>query len=294
DPLLNASLDIGGSTGAFAGFSSSPVDLHIIDPQGGVLDENTGQMPDASYVELDFGDDGHVNDQFYVPAPIPGTYHLRVYPEAIAQQGDTYSIDIWYGEQWIRLAHDAPMPAQGGHDEYTLVLGPEPDPEIILISVVSYLDVESSFEMIMPRGWSMVSLPVNPDDPSASSLFPDSVVIYGYEKGKGYVRVKETGNLEVGRGYWILFNDEQTYILTGRPIQKYTLPVNENGWLMIGGCISEAQASTDNVKIGVIYGNVQGSGYQRITKSEGLTPGKGYWILLNNITQQAGLTVEVR
>jgi hypothetical protein len=44
-------------------------------------------------------------------------------------------------------------------------------------------DSDISLPMNFSKGWSMVSLPVIPDDASVSSIFPDAVVVYGFEKG---------------------------------------------------------------------------------------------------------------
>jgi hypothetical protein len=147
-------------------------------------------------------------------------------------------------------------------------------------------------DMDLPAGWSMISILLIPENDSVSSLFPDAVVVYGFEKEVGYERVPADGNMVVGRGYWILFNTAQSLTLTGQPILNYTHQVDEDGWAMIGGCTSDAEASSDKCSIEVIYGYVQGTGYQRITESETLEPGKGYWILLNNVIGQAELRVE--
>jgi parallel beta-helix repeat protein len=145
--------------------------------------------------------------------------------------------------------------------------------------------------MNLPAALSMISLSLIPQNASVSSLFPDAVVIYCYEKGKGYVRVKEEENMEKGRGYWILINDAKTYSITGEIIDEYNLLV-QDGWYMIGGCTYPAQASVDDGKIKVIYDYKQGVGYQRIIESEKLKPGKGYWILFEDVTDQSSLSVE--
>ena len=73
------------------------------------------------------------------------------------------------------------------------------------------LDCHSSGELFIdvnPKaGWSMISLPVIPESPVISELFPEAVVIYGYEKEFGYKRIMEKEELEVGKGYWILFGN---------------------------------------------------------------------------------------
>ncbi|MGA1840547.1 MAG: alpha-2-macroglobulin family protein [bacterium] len=136
----------------------------------------------------------------------------------------------------------------------------------------------------LPSGWSMFSLPVIPPNPELSELFPDAKVVYGYERDKGYVRIEEDEELNVGKGYWILFDNSQIKPLTGRRIYDYPLSLNEGGWEMIGGCTLPAQASADSANINVIYGFDQEVGYRRVLKSEKLLPGKGYWIRLSDST----------
>ena len=143
---------------------------------------------------------------------------------------------------------------------------------------------------VYPKGWSMISLPVDTADKRLNTLFPDAVVVYGYEKSSGYVRVQPDEELEVGRGYWMLLDKEKSYPLTGYPIPSYTYPVSSNGWAMIGGCSSLAQVSSTHCNISVIYRYVQGAGYQRVTGH--LAPGEGYWILFNNVDGEATISVE--
>jgi phage anti-repressor protein len=153
------------------------------------------------------------------------------------------------------------------------------------------LSGERTVVMNLPEGWTMISLPVLPDSASIQEVFPESIVIYGFERGAGYVRVTDGEELEIGAGYWILLNEAKDFTMTGQPIHGYTLSVNEPGWNMIGGCTSEAKAISENCNIGVIYGFVQEGGYQRVQESENLQTGKGYWILLNNLVDQCDLTV---
>jgi hypothetical protein len=148
------------------------------------------------------------------------------------------------------------------------------------------------FEINLPAGWSMISLPVEPLDAKLSTLFPDAEVVYGYEKGVGYVRVQGNEELEVGQGYWILMNEDQNYVLTGEPISSYANTVDADGWRMIGGCSSAAKASTDGCTITVIYKYAPGLGYQRVPASESLDPGYGYWILFKDVLDQCQFRVE--
>jgi hypothetical protein len=135
----------------------------------------------------------------------------------------------------------------------------------------------------------MISLPVKLSNSPISELFPGARVVYGYEKGVGYIRVKENENLEVGKGYWILLDEDKDYILTGQPIFNYAYTVQEDGWAMVGGCSLAAKATSNNCSIVVIYGYVQDVGYQRVLDLKNIEPGKGYWILLDNVIEEAEL-----
>ncbi|MGA1865175.1 MAG: right-handed parallel beta-helix repeat-containing protein [bacterium] len=146
--------------------------------------------------------------------------------------------------------------------------------------------------MDLTAGWSMISLPVVPQDAALSALFPGAAVLYRFERGSGYVRVKAGENLEVGKGYWILINEDQGFVLNGQPIHSYSKTINSNGWEMIGGCSSGARPTTDYCGIGVIYRYVRGAGYQRVLGSELMEPGGGFWILFNEIENPCEMRVE--
>jgi hypothetical protein len=190
------------------------------------------------------------------------------------------------------------MPTHGACDWESFTVGPDTllavanhhndstrniDSKIYKNTVVKNMELDS--------GWHMISLSVIPESPFLSDVFPSAVVVYRYECDAGYVRVKPQEELEVGEGYWILLNEQRIYTLIGAFILEYSLPV-EDGWYMIGGCTSDAKASGDNCNIGVIYGYEQGSGYKRIQEGENLETGKGYWILFENVTDQASLNVQ--
>jgi hypothetical protein len=173
-----------------------------------------------------------------------------------------------------------------GSNQYTALYSGDPDD-----SDPNILGTILTGHIYLPGGWSMISLPLEPEDSKVSALFPDSVVIYSYKKGIGYERVKAEESLEVGKGYWILLNEAKAYTITGEIIDEHNMGVQDE-WYMIGGCSFDAQASEDNCNIDVIYKYVQGIGYQRIVEGENFLPGKGYWILIKDITDQASLTVQ--
>ena len=111
---------------------------------------------------------------------------------------------------------------------YTAIQGGDPNDQNPFI-------IPLTIDMEISAGWSMVSLPLIPDNSRLSFLFPGAEVVYSYKKGFGYEHVKEYEGLVPGTGYWILLDQNQSYPLNGQALNKYTLPV-EDGWNMIGGC----------------------------------------------------------
>jgi hypothetical protein len=152
----------------------------------------------------------------------------------------------------------------------------------------------SETDLNLPAEWSMISLPVIPPGKKLPDVFPGAIVVYGFRKEAGYVRVTEEEDLEAGKGYWILLYEAKSFPLAGQTIHDYTFSVNQDGWDMIGGCTSEAQASGDNCNIVVIYGYIPGVGYQRVLESENLEPGIGYWILFKDVIDQCTITIKSR
>jgi hypothetical protein len=181
---------------------------------------------------------------------------------------------------------------QGSYDDFVLSDGTVLDGELkegLLVATVN-----GAVNMQLDAGWNMISLPVVPESLKLSDVFPGAMVVYGYDKKAGYVRIQENHPLQVGKGYWILLKEARTYTLTGESIPEYTYPV-ENGWYMIGGCSSSARASvTNGGDTVVIYGYVPGVGYQRLPAPYNLECGGGYWILLRNTSAGEALKVTGR
>jgi hypothetical protein len=160
-------------------------------------------------------------------------------------------------------------------------------PLVNISSDTYYTNAVVSKEMKFPSGWSMFSLPVNPENPLLSELFPDAVLAYRYEKGKGYVRIYGNDKLEVGEAYWILLNEGHNYTLIGKPIENFALSAVQNGWHMVGACTSPAKISTRNAEINLMYKYSPGVGYKRVLESDNMEPGCGYWIHIINTVYKA-------
>jgi hypothetical protein len=85
----------------------------------------------------------------------------------------------------------------------------------------------------------MVSLPVVPDDSTASAVMPNGLFYQLVTwSGTGYVSSTE---FEAGRGYWLLVLQDTNLTVTGTPLSEVSLTLSP-GWNMIGGTIDEVQA----------------------------------------------------
>ena len=135
------------------------------------------------------------------------------------------------------------------------------------------------WEMYYTAGWDMVSLGLDIEDKTLSSLFPSAISLYEFDNE--YQQVTE---LEIGKGYWLNLSSGITKTLYGAVIDNLTLDLPEK-WSMIGN-ITQQIAVSDIVQnpadnIISIYGYDNGQ-YVAVYPggSEILEQGKGYWINL--------------
>ena len=163
---------------------------------------------------------------------------------------------------------------------YTRSYGAGNDDTILIkysrLSSTSTADLTFTLELF--AGWNMVSLPVLPDDPLASTVLSgiefNQLVTWS---GTGYVTASE---FEAGRGYWLLVMEDTNVTISGTPVQSLNLTLAP-GWSMIGG--PDNDVPTADAFPG-FYQLVTwtGTGYTSATVFE---PGKGYWALVLEETQ---------
>ena len=127
-------------------------------------------------------------------------------------------------------------------------------------------------------GWNMVSLPVLPDDPLASSVL-SGIGFYQLVtwSGTGYVAATE---FEAGRGYWLLVLEDVNVSVSGTSVDSLVLSLSP-GWNMVGGTFDEAQAADVFPDFYQLV-TWTGTGY---TPASTFEPGKGYWALVLEETQ---------
>ncbi|MGA1797000.1 MAG: hypothetical protein ACMUIL_14195 [bacterium] len=136
---------------------------------------------------------------------------------------------------------------------------------------------ETDYRMVLPVGrWSMISLPLDPEDPRADELFPDATIFK--HTTTGYELLDPNDHMVKGMGYWIFLPSYSSgeYEITGYPIERLTITNVPSGWSMIGGCTYPATAASEGGAIRGIFGF--GNRYIHLKSSDPLPPGMGFWI----------------
>lgn len=144
------------------------------------------------------------------------------------------------------------------------------DPELTTLSQQLYP---------MRGGWNIVSVPLNVEDWSTSTLFPAAVSsAFTFDLGSGYVR-KDT--LEKGIGYWLKFPTPQSAAVNGLWRSSDTIYV-ERGWNMIG-TISDP---VPTIMVRQDPPTIIASPFFGFTTSyisaDTLFPARGYWVKANH------------
>jgi hypothetical protein len=136
--------------------------------------------------------------------------------------------------------------------------------QIFSANIIVYLDLSAN--------WNLISLPVIPDNPNLTYLFPDAEVAYKFDGTYQLVDALEPGN-----GYWVKLTSGGVYSITGRNYPQCNLTLT-SGWHLVGGINATATPTTDPAdEIIVMYG-FEGT-YSEATE---FVPGKGYWVKVNN------------
>lgn len=145
----------------------------------------------------------------------------------------------------------------------------------LVIHYFSIVDVP----VTMNAGWKLLSVPVLAEDMSTGALYPGAVSeAFAYDAG--YVVQSVLVN---GEGYWVKFDDIDSYTLTGETALTMDLGVGA-GWNIIGpNDLAVPVAGITSTPEGIITSNLfsYDSGY---LAADVLNPGEGYWVK----TSQAG------
>lgn len=127
--------------------------------------------------------------------------------------------------------------------------------------------------MQMRSGWNLVSIPVKPENYSASDLFRSaSSPLFEFE---GQYQIEDT--TQTGAGYWVKYDSSEIEYFVGRENSSDTVEVAA-GWNMVGGLSYPVEIS------GITYEppDLVLSGFYEYDGSyfvgDTIKPGLGYWV----------------
>ena len=162
----------------------------------------------------------------------------------------------------------------------------------------------ATFEHTYPAGWSLVSVPLAPDDPAPSAVFdeiPAPLRLYDYVAGRE-LGPNEPGarNVAAGRAYWLLLAAPRTVRVAGLPISTagaYSITL-QPGWNAIAtpwffaAEWTDAQVSVRNGSATLPLDAAAAAGWIDAVVEEPL-PGGGYQTIAPN-TSPAGILLPWR
>lgn len=94
-------------------------------------------------------------------------------------------------------------------------------------------------------GWSLLSVPANADNPTASAVFGDDFVnylLYGYTNSGGYIT---SDTIKTGRGYWLGVENSGVLDVTGTAnVGNIEVPLN-SGWNLLASPFVSGYAKSD-------------------------------------------------
>jgi len=209
--------------------------------------------------QADYSDESQLNDFF----PSVGYNNYQSLNDTTLPAASLGDIFDEYYENYIRPAHFAINGIHKLGNGNTLI------DEIKLNHAIIRNKISS--------GWKTVSVGAILSDYSASSVFPTAISsVYGYIPGQGYV-VRTT--LANGPGYWVNFGAAQTLVHTGLILDSLNIPV-KSGWNLIGSISDKVPKLNICTKPpGLIVSMYfYDGGYNYLTNSDSLKPGRGYWL----------------
>ncbi|MBD3182006.1 hypothetical protein GF312_06930 [Candidatus Poribacteria bacterium] len=256
----------------------SPVDLVVTDPEGKQINKSSTEIPAATYVELDMNNDGEEDDIVIIPSAIMGNYNINVIPSSEAQDDDTYTIQVLYGNKSKFLAQDqkvADIPVE---------------PYIFFFPIIK-----------LKAGWNYFSTPVylNPSnvEDALGTIIDKVISIWSYNFFTGIWSSYHTDDrlipnrintIDPGKSYCIQMREDGMLVLDAG--QYYNEVSNLNtGWNLVSYNSSLIQP-VEQVLAVLAEGNVNVFGFDNKTGKWKIyppfnhdilyfmKPGNSYWI----------------
>ena len=128
------------------------------------------------------------------------------------------------------------------------------------------------------QNWNLISLPVQTNEYPCVTM--DGSTLYGFEEG-GYVNT-DLNAMEIGSGYWLRFEEDETCAFSGQLIYETSININE-GWNLIGSISFSVDLNTIvDIENLIVPGTVYSFTPNGYSEEVVLDPGKGYWVRANN------------
>ena len=140
-----------------------------------------------------------------------------------------------------------------------------------------------SFTIDLNASWQLISLSLQPLNPSYSSIFSNVLLMQSPFSWEAQSYSSEN-NLQVGRAYWIQSETVGLQSIAGLTQSLITVSLVQ-GWNMVGGPTCDLSASSVSDPSGIIInGTLYGydNGYQQDSI---FVQGKGYWVQANSAGQ---------
>jgi len=144
---------------------------------------------------------------------------------------------------------------------------------------LSKLDVEKSSinntcsELLLNKGWNLISLPIIPEQNSLNNLFKDAICCYSFLHNQ----YKVVSELNPGEGYWIKMKETKSYTICGKRFLKYKKKIYR-GWHLVGSLAGNSYpVITPSRPIDEIY-TYEDQMYKLVSYFQ---QGKGYWLKVN-------------
>lgn len=137
---------------------------------------------------------------------------------------------------------------------------------------VSLTVKEEIVAMSFRKGWNLIGLSAQKEDPNYLTLFPN-IAQKPYTFDGNY---QNEENLQEGTGYWAKIKSDSTFKFSGSRIDTVNLDLNK-GWNLISGISQKVAVENIDDPQQIFTGTVFGFNGMYF-EADSLTPGQGYWL----------------
>jgi len=129
----------------------------------------------------------------------------------------------------------------------------------------------ASYEL--SNGWNLLSLPIEPQSPSPTFVFPTARAFYSYEAGAYH----PIDTLHSGFGFWVKLDSGETIDVFGAGIRSDTFHLAK-GWNIIGSVDSAVAVGSIVIEPDTIFRSELYSYDSGYDIADSIRPGSGYWV----------------